>query len=261
MFQSSRAIVLSRVRHTDSTFIATLYTEQAGSIAFAVRIPKTSRATIKSQLFQPLTLLHIEWDNRVTQPLQRLRNAHLLAPYSTLHTLPHKAAIATFLAETLFYALRQERSGDIFSFLHHSLLWYDCPEGSFVSKSGSVAGKSGYVAPESGNVDNFPLIFLAQLTDHLGIGINADLAAPLPYFDLMEGEYTPTQPQHLYYLHGSDARFVHTLRRLSHRTAHLLRLTPSEQHRALRAIVAYYRIHVPDFPKLRSLDILSELMK
>lgn len=254
MFQSSRAIVLSKVRHTDSTFIATLYTEQAGSITFAVRIPKTSRATIKSQLFQPLTLLHIEWDNRVTQPLQRLRNAHLLAPYSTLHTLPHKAAIATFLAETLFYALRQERSGDIFSFLHHSLLWYDSPQDCLYAKSGSAA-------PESGSVDNFPLIFLAQLTDHLGIGINADLAAPLPYFDLMEGEYTHTQPQHLYYLHGSDARFVHTLRRLSHRTAHLLRLTPSEQHRALRAIVAYYRIHVPDFPKLRSLDILSELMK
>ncbi|MCH5178619.1 MAG: recombination protein O N-terminal domain-containing protein [Prevotellaceae bacterium] len=253
MFLSSRAIVLSKVRHTDSTFIATLYTEQAGSVAFAVRIPKTSRATIKPQLFQPLTLLTIEWDNREQQSLQRLRNAHLLAPYTTLHTHPHKAAVSAFLAETLYHALHQENNGNIFSFIHHSLLWYDCPEGCFVSKS-------GYVVPKSGNVDNFPLIFLAQLTDHLGIGISAANGAPLPYFDLIEGEYTPTQPPHLYYLYGRDALFVHTLRRIAYPTLHLLRLTPAEQHRALRAIVAYYRIHIPDFPKLRSLDILRDLL-
>ena len=114
MFLSSRAIVLSKVRHTDSTFIATLYTEFLGSVAFAVRIPKSSRAAIKPQLFQPLTLLTIEWDNRESLSLQRLRNAQLLAPYSTLHTHPGKAATATFLAETLYHALRQEHSGDIF---------------------------------------------------------------------------------------------------------------------------------------------------
>ena len=245
MFISSRAIVLSKVRHTDSTFIATLYTELLGSVSFAVRIPKSSRAAIKPQLFQPLTLLTIEWDNRESLSLQRLRNAQLLAPYSTLHTHPSKAATATFLAETLYHALRQEHSGDIFSFIHHSLLWYDSPQDCLYAKSG--------------NVENFPLIFLAQLTDHLGIGINADLAAPLPYFDLMEGEYTHARPPHLYYLYGQDARFVQTLRRLTYSTMRLLHLPPEQHHRALRAIAAYYRIHVPDFPRLRSLDILREI--
>ena len=41
---------------------------------------------------------------------------------------------------------------------------------------------------------------------------------------------------------------------------HLLSLTPAERHRALGVIAAYYRLHLPNFPQLRSLELLGDML-
>ena len=41
---------------------------------------------------------------------------------------------------------------------------------------------------------------------------------------------------------------------------HLLSLPPAERYRALRVIAAYYRLHLPNFPQLRSLELLGDML-
>ena len=236
MFLSSPAIVLSRVHHTDNTYILTLYTQAEGSISFAVRNTK-SRAQTSN--LQPLTLLNIEWNHHPSRNLQHLQSVSILSPYTTLTSHPHKAAVATLLGEALHHALRQEHHGDIFPFLLTSLQWLD--------------GASQLY-------DNFHLIFLVQLAGQLGIEPNLEGASRSPYFDMINAECTPAQPQHNYYLTHSDLRLAPLLHRLSYTDMHRLVLTPSERHRTLRAILAYYRIHIPGFPQLRSPEMLKDML-
>jgi DNA repair protein RecO (recombination protein O) len=42
-------------------------------------------------------------------------------------------------------------------------------------------------------------------------------------------------------------------------TMHLFRMSRHERLRLLELALAYYRLHLPDFPELKSLNILQEL--
>lgn len=47
--------------------------------------------------------------------------------------------------------------------------------------------------------------------------------------------------------------------RMNYPTMHLFRLSRRERQRILHVLNEYYRLHVPGFPELKSLEILQEL--
>lgn len=243
MFITSRAIVLNRVRHTDQRFLTTLYTEALGSVTFAVRIPKTRKAQIRPVLFQPLSLLTIEWDHRENTDIQRLRSVSILSPYTTLTTTPAKAAIVTFLSEMLTHALRPEHDGSLFPFLQTSFLLLDQKPDRYA---------------------NFHIVFLSLLARHLGFSPNMEDEPPHSnasnaVFDLLNAEFLPNPPAHSYFIEGAEARFIPTLLRLNYANMHRLRLSRAQRQRILSLLVDYYRLHIPSFPQVRSLSILTEV--
>lgn len=240
MFLTSPAIVLGNVKHNDTTNIVTLYTQEMGSIPFAVRIPRSRKNAAQTNLFQPLNLLNIEWDHRPTQSLQRLKNVQPLHPYATLLYHPVKATIATFIAEILYHTLSHEHQGDLLPYLQHSLLWLDTAQANYA---------------------NFHLIFLLRLTFFLGIQPQTDAYVPDAYFDLQNAEYSLQQPTHPYYIVPHIAQHIPLLMRFNYATMHLLRLSREQRIYILQQIITYYRLHITTIPKLRSLDILIEVYK
>ena len=258
MFLSSQAIVVSKVRHTDNTAVVTLYTKQAGSVGFVVRRPNGQRGAAGVSgsrrrvgqgfnLLQPLTLVHIEWDHRPTATLQHIREVRLLAEPQACQGAD--GLTQSLISEVLTHALRQENSGELFPFLVRTLY----QDNSYNSQSSNLKFQ----------ISNFKfqistLIFLAQLASHLGIEPNVE--SPTRYFDLLNGEYADRQPSHRYYVEGSDAKFVSLLFRLTYSTGQRLHLSPHEHHRALRGILTYYRLHLPNFPELRTLAVMKEMI-
>lgn len=57
----------------------------------------------------------------------------------------------------------------------------------------------------------------------------------------------------------ADAARISVMMRMRFATMHLYRMSRDERNRTLDIIIRYYRIHIPDFPELRSLDVLHEL--
>jgi len=49
------------------------------------------------------------------------------------------------------------------------------------------------------------------------------------------------------------------LLRMNYETMHLFGMSRTERNRCLTVINDYYRLHLPDFPVLKSLDVLKEL--
>ena len=275
MLIKTEAIVLHSLKYGESRMIVDLFTRQQGRLSCIVSIPKTSKAKIKKQLFQPLTLIDVESDIRPRVQLQKLCDARLLHTPLTLHLSPAKMAISLFLAEFLYHALRGEQQPDeqLFDYMKHSFLWLD-------------AAHDGYA--------NFHLSFLMHLSRFLGFYPNLESGRlgvsssgrlgvspsgrlgvsssgrlddkpqtlnlkPQSFFDLRESCFCEAPPLHADFLHPEEAARIHDMMRMDYQNMHLFRMSRTDRNRCLDVMLTYYRLHLPSFPELKSLPVLKEL--
>lgn len=239
MTEKTRAIVLHSFKYGESQLIVDLLTESQGRLSFLVRIPKSSSGKMKRQYFQPLMLLSVEFDFRQTQKFQKLTNVGVSYPYIELPFSPIKLSISLFLSEFLVYATRHEQSNlPLFDFVFNSLVWLDVAKGE---------------------IANFHLLFLLRLTFFLGFEPNLVESDKLMYFDLQEGCLVRHIPVHSHYLSQQDSHHLVQMFRLTYKTMHLYTMSRQERNHCIEVIVEYYRLHIPNFPKLKSLPILQTL--
>jgi DNA repair protein RecO (recombination protein O) len=61
------------------------------------------------------------------------------------------------------------------------------------------------------------------------------------------------------FLQPDEAQKVQLMMRMDYATMHLFQMSHTERNRLLEVALSYYRLHLPDFPDLKSLSILQEL--
>ncbi|MGN0080713.1 MAG: DNA repair protein RecO [Bacteroides fragilis] len=240
MLQKTVGIVLHVLKYNDTSNIVEMYTELSGRASFLVTVPRSKKATVKSVLFQPLALIEFEADYRPNTSLFRIKEAKSFSPFTSIPYDPFKSAIALFLAEFLYRAIREEAENHpLFAYLQHSILWLDTCKISFA---------------------NFHLVFLMRLSRFLGLYPNLDDYHAGDYFDMLNATFTSVRPQlHSSYIQPDEAGRLLQLMRMNYETMHLFGMNRTERARCLAIINEYYRLHLPDFPILKSLDVLKEL--
>lgn len=245
MLIKTKAIVLHSFKFGESRMIVDMFTCEAGRLSFAVPIPKTSKGRLKKQYFQPMTLLEVECDIRQRIQLQKLKDARLLTTYAAIPFSPEKLAISLFVAEFLYHALRSEQQNKpLFAYICDSMQWLDM-------------AATGYA--------NFHLTFLMRLSRFLGFYPNLEEWEEKNgefgnlLFDLREARFCRMTPLHRDFLNPDEARMIHLLMRMDFPTMHLFRLSHQERNRIVEVLLQYYRLHIPQFPELKSLAVLQEL--
>ena len=241
MLTKTQAIVLRSLKYGESRLIVDMFTRTFGRQSFIVSIPKTSKGKIKKQFFQPLTLLEIETDIRPKLQLQKLNDVRLLTPFASIPFEPDKLAISLFVAEFLYYALRSEQRNELlYDYLEYSIMWLDGQQANFA---------------------NFHIVFLLRLTRFLGFYPNLDDYEDGDYFDLRESEFMRNPPVHRDFLHPEEAQKVQLMMRMDFPTMHLFRMSHNDRNRLLEISIKYYRLHLPDFPEMKSIEVLQALYK
>ena len=239
MLVKTEAIVLHAIKFGESRLIVDMFTREVGRVSFAVPIPKTSKGRLKKQYFQPMTLLEVECDVRQRDQLQKLKDARLLAAYASIPFSPEKLALSLFTAEFLCHALRAEQQNEpLFVYLYDSMQWLDMIETGFA---------------------NFHLTFLIRMSRFLGFYPNLEDYVRGCIFDLRTATFSLQVPTHRDFLQPDDAQRIHTLMRMDFPTMHLFRLSRQERNRITEVLLHYYQLHIPQFPELKSLDVLKEL--
>ena len=239
MLVKTEAIVLHSFKYGESRLIVDMFTREVGRLSFAIPIPKTSKGRLKKQYFQPMTLLEVECDVRQRSQLQKMKDARLLTAYTSIPFSPEKLAITLFTAEFLCHALRAEQQNEpLFAYLYDSMQWLDMSE-------------TGYA--------NFHLTFLIRMSRFLGFYPNLDDYVRGCIFDLRTATFSLQVPTHRDFLQPDDAQRIHTLMRMDFPTMHLFRLSRQERNRITEVLLHYYQLHIPQFPELKSLDVLKEL--
>ena len=233
------ALVLHAIKYGETRLIVDMYSRQHGRLSFIVSLPKSPKSKVRKQYFQPLTLLEIEADVRPKVQLQKVRDVRLAVPFATIPFDPHKCAISLFVAEFLCHALRgEQQNAPLYDYIANSLLWLDSQESHYA---------------------NFHLVSLMRLSRFLGFYPNLEHYAAGDYFDLRESVFTPQPPLHRDFLMPQEAEKIQVMMRMDYPTMHLFRLSHQERNRLLEIALNYYRLHLPDFPELKSVGVLQDL--
>ena len=239
MLTKTQAIVLHSLKYGETRMIVDMFTRQFGRLSFIVSMPKTAKSKMKKQFFQPLSLLEIETDVRPKVQLQKLSDVRLSSPFTSIPFHPHKLSMALFMAEFLYYALRSEQRNELlYDYVESSIQWLDGQDDRFA---------------------NFHLVFLMRLSRFLGFYPNLEHYQVGDYFDLRESEFLPAPPVHRDFLYPEEAEKVQLMMRMDYPTMHLFRMSHQERNRLLEVTLIYYRLHLPDFPEMKSIGVLQEL--
>lgn len=239
MLQRYQGIVLCSFKYNDTKNIAHIFTRENGRMSFLIPVSRSKKKGAMSLLFQPLAMVEIDAEVRPRASLHPVREARLWHVLSSLPYDPYKSGIAMFLSEFLFRALKEEgRDEALFSYLAGSIMWLDACEKSF---------------------SNFHLVFLIRLSRFLGLYPNTEDYAEGAYFDLMNACFTIEKPFHGMFLHPEESARIVNLMRMKYDNMHLFAMNRMERNRCLDIINEYYRLHLPDFPELKSLSVLQEL--
>ena len=239
MLTKTQAIVLHSLKYGESRLIVDMFTRSFGRQSFIISMPKSSKGKIKKQFFQPLTIIEIETDIRPKIQLQKLSDVRLMSPFTSIPFEPDKLSISLFVAEFLYYALRSEQRNELlYDYLENSIMWLDGQHSRY---------------------SNFHLVFLLRLTRFLGFYPNLDDYIEGDYFDLRESEFVKNPPVHRDFLYPDEAQKVQLMMRRDFPTMHLFRMSHDERNRLLEIAIKYYRLHLPDFPEMKSIEVLQAL--
>ena len=239
MLTKTRAIVLRNIKLGEQKMIVDLLTETDGRLSVVTVIPKTQKGKLKKQYFQPMSILDVELDIRPHTYLQRLRDARIATPYSSIPFNPYKLSITLFLAEFIYYATRDEQqNAPLFAYIERSMQWLDGCTQSF---------------------SNFHLVFMMRLSRFIGFYPNTEDYCEGDFFDMRAATFTPHAPLHPDFLSPVDAARIGTLMRMNYDTMHLFRMSHADRNRIIDVLIDYYRLHVAGFPELKSLPVMKEL--
>jgi DNA repair protein RecO (recombination protein O) len=241
MLAASNAIVLHCLPYSDSNHIVHLYTEEFGRMSYMVRLGKGKQAGLKRALFQPLSILTIQADLKGSRQLQRIKDATTFYPFGSIPFDVTKSSIALFLAEVLYRSLRDtERNPVLFEFLIRSIQWLDLAERGLA---------------------NFHLVFLIKLTRYLGCYPNLESQREGWFFDLQGGVFVPNCPPHNAWLNPTDAQAFARLMQITYDNMWAYGFEHGQRVHILRQMLDYYRLHLTDFPGIKSLDVLEDLFR
>jgi len=234
-----KAIVLNCLAYNDTTNIVHLYTEEFGRMSYLASKSRNKRSNLKSAFFQPLSLVEIEADHKGSRQLQRIKEIRSIYNFTGIPYDPVKSALSFFLAEVLYRALREtEKNPALFGYLCSSIQLLDlCEKG----------------------LGNFHLVFLIKLTRFLGFYPNVEEQHPHWFFDLQGGSFTPTRPLHNAWLTPAEAERFATLMRMNFDNMQAFQFERHQRVELLRQMLNYYRMHLTDFPGIKSLSVLQEL--
>lgn len=233
------AIVLRNTVLGDQKMIVDMFTDKLGCVSVITRFSSSSKGKFKKQLFVPLSLIDVEIDYKENSNLQKLKNATINTPYTDIPFDSYKLSISFFISEVTYYAVRGENENkSLFDFISYSLQWLDGIKSS---------------------CPNFHLVYMMGLITYLGFMPNIDNYHEGDCFDLRNACFVEYASRHSDFLDAQEASRIVSIARMNYTTMHLFKMSHLDRNRIVEVLIRFYRLHIPSFPELKSLDVLKQL--
>ena len=239
MIYKTRGIVLRTINYSDTSIITKIYTEQFGVQSYLIKGAKRKKASVKANLFQPLSLLHLVVYKKEKKNLQVLKEAAPEIHLTSISQDPSKTSILFFLNEILDKCLREEENNpDLFSFLHETVQTLENAERDFAG---------------------FHLVFLIRFSRFLGFFPQGNFSDANYLFDLREGKFVSTEPMHPDFLLADSSKLLSGLIFSNYYTMDKLNLSGKERKDLLDTLLHFYHLHLSGMGSITSHKILEQV--
>lgn len=232
-------IVLQTIPYRDKQLICKVFTEHRGLISLMAHVGTSNKSKIKRAQLLPITPIEFQASGKEQHVMGKLIEVRVLQPWKRISTEIVRSCIAVFLNEVFLKVLRDDEGNpELFGFIMRTYQDLDnTPE---------IAG-------------DFHLLKLIQLSQYLGFFPSPKSQPDQDYFDLMNGVFSGTLPNHPYYLQKDAA--VRWQKVIACAMDYCeTGFNTAERRLALNDILLFYRLHVPNFNELKSLEVLQDTL-
>lgn len=227
--------------YSETSIIARVYTEQLGLQSYIAKGVRKKGARLKRNLFAPLSVIQLTASHKEGDGLRVMRDASCEYHLNDIAANMAKTAVSIYMGELLTRTISSQMADpNLYAFIEDAVL-------NLNSESESVAG--------------FPLGFTISLTRFMGFDPLNNFDAENTCFDMIGGNFCPHPPDHLYYFSSplSDA-FSAVLSAISAGVMSI-RENHATRSQLLLKILEYFRIHIPTFGEMKSVQVLSDVLK
>ncbi|WP_347157247.1 DNA repair protein RecO [Pontibacter chitinilyticus] len=235
MLIKTRGVVLHYIRFRESSIITKVYTEALGVQSYIVNSVRKKGTGSRMALFQPFTLLDMVVYTSQRGGITRISEYKSAHPFQTIPFDIRKSSILLFLSEMVSRTVREEEENPaLFYFLFNSIIYFD-------------EQQHGY--------ENFHLIFLLQLTYHLGFGpgSGAELVEQVAF---TANAQSATSAPTVLAIQAYEVYFDQLL----HQPEQVSIPNGKVRRELLSVLIRYYQLHVDRLGEIKSLAILSEVL-
>ena len=236
-----KGIYLHKIKYSDHSVIAKIYTSEAGMQSFIVRGVGKSSKNKKNGLLQPLTILDLVTYFNPKSNIHNIKEISLAYHFNNLQQKDFvKSSIALFMDELIYNSIREEEKNQpMFDFLQTSIQYLDLTE-------------KGYL--------NFHLVFAIQFTKFLGFFPAYGQESPNGVFDLREGRFVPAEPPHPDYMSSRESKIFKELLTKEYPGLSKFELPNQQRRSLLNHILRYYAFHLQGFGNIKSHQILETVL-
>jgi len=240
MLQKTRAVVLHCTEYAEASLIVKAYTAENGMQSFLVNGVRKSKARYAANLFQPLSIIEVVAYIKKPGGLHRVSDVSASPALSNIPYDIVKTTMAIFLGEVLYRSIKEEEiNPELFTFIDHAVQILD-------------------VHHET--VSRFHLCFMLQLSRFLGFFPSGKYDAVTPWFDLKEGTFQEHRPNHPYFLDPILSERFYALLSISLEDVSEIKLTAQQRKSILEALIGYYELHHTQGSRIKSHEILNEVL-
>jgi DNA repair protein RecO (recombination protein O) len=238
---STKGVVFHCMDYSETSIIARVYTEQLGLQSYIAKGVRKKGARIKRNLFAPLSIIQLVANHKEGEGMRVLRDASCEFQLNSIATDMAKTAVSIYISELLTRSFSAQMADpNLYGFIEDAVLNLD-------RATGSIAG--------------FPLAFTIGLTQFLGFDPHNNFSSEDTYFDMVEGNFCPHPPDHLYYLSSPLSNSLSEV--LTALNAGVVSIVTDYATRGilLAKMLEYFRIHIPSFGEIKSVQVLSDVLK
>ncbi len=241
MLSKSEGLVLRYLNYSETSIIAIVLTRESGLLSFYVKGAKKSRAKFRLAIFEPLTIVELVYYKKESTNLHFIKELTCKEPYKGIPSNLAKTAVSLFLAEILLAALKQSESTPImYDYIRNALCFLDKTEEG---------------------VANFHLVFLMQLTRHLGFFPHNNFDAKNCYFSIKEGCYIPCKQDSQPCLDKESSEVFWKVCMAGLEDANHLEIDPATRKLFVEKIVEFYGFHLQGMKEIKSHKVLEEVLR
>ncbi len=236
MITKTKAIVLRNTNYGESSVISKMYTREFGVRTYILQSIRKGKSAIKPSMIQPLSLVDLdiyEKPNSSINRIKELKNNPLLMDIQD--SVPKKT-VALFLLELLNQCIVEEQyEEELFDF---------------------IAAQIIFLEREPLNA-LFPIYFMLRLTYYLGIEPQGEFSIDTPYLSLEEGIFL--EQSGVSTVSKEISELISLLANNSNWS--LISINSDLRREGLNQLIKYYQYHITKNKKMKSVEILSELLR